>query len=229
MSRDMRRVVAAHEKLERLYADRRFDTQHRGADLRAFLTHWVWLTTVERLEDDELVDRLTTLMPGSEQWPWMRIDIAIREDCPRFMPENWGGPSTCPVPTPRKARCGARGALGFRVTDPKTGEWEMVGYCRRHEAEGRAELLRQRVLGKSALPEPMPNTGGLGPSHASFDWPSQYRRVSPSWKPPAVGIIAADWPTTERVVAHQRPAFRALDGGGQVGQPTERPRFEVVR
>lgn len=220
----MRRVVKAHERLERLYADRRLEAQQNGDDLRTVLTHLIWIEEVEGLAD-RMADRLDGLISENRLW------LALREDRPRFQPD--GDDPSCPVPTPRKPACGKRWAESFRVTDAATGQWSMAGYCRAHEREARSAYLAELRLRKSVkLPEPTPNMGGLGPSHADINWPDMYRWTDPLWKPPAVGIIAADWPTMTRVRA-ARPSFVMLDGAGEEmgtdGPVTPRPRFEVVR
>jgi len=236
--RDMRRVVKAHEQLERLYADRRFAGQRRGSDLRSLLAHLIWAITVEQLSGDNLTDRLLHLMPGTPSRPWGTIDDAIREDCPRYEPpadRGHGYYGLCSGTMVRRSGpCGQQTAsMHQRRTDPVTGQWETVVFCRRHEAEGREAWAIERQLQESGtLPEPLPNTGGLAPSHSRANWANLYARVSRNWKAPAVGIIAADWPTMAKVHA-ARPSFVMLDGDGQEtgtdGPATERPRFEVVR
>lgn len=235
--RDMRRVIRAHERLVRLYADTRFASQRRGTQLRTLLAHMIWAGDVECLKGDALTDRLVALMPGLPTYPWSEIDDAIREDCPRYEPpasRGRGSYGLCVGTMVRRdGPCGQKTlSLNQRRTDPVTGQWDIVAYCRRHEEEGREAYAMEQALQESgALPEPLPNTGGLAPSHSRANWVKNYARVTPSWKPPSVGIIAADWPTLTRVRA-TRVSFAVLDGDAEetgTDGPTPRPWFEVVR
>lgn len=233
--RDVRRVIKAHDAIAWLYSDDRFQCQDKGHELRSFLATLLWVTIAERAQGELLQSRLTTLHPSNiPSDPWWTIRQIVKRDCPRYEPPNgkasWHGVE-CGAPMIRRdGVCGQRASEAFRVTDAVTGHWHMAGGCGRHRdwAQGlrRAEKERQAA---GNLPEPIPNTGGLAPSHSNVNWPNLYRWADPYWTPPRVGIVAADWPTIAKVQAHQKPDFTVVAGEGIGAASGDRPVFELIR
>ncbi|MET9396010.1 hypothetical protein [Kitasatospora sp. NPDC002965] len=90
--------------------------------------------------------------------------------------------------------CGADSHHRVLELDPRTGWTIAHWYCRRHadHAERVTEQLRDQ---NAAAPPPIPNTGGLLPVYFRAPWEGVYRRHAPAtWKPPAYGLSADDWP-----------------------------------
>lgn len=219
--RDLRRVIRVHDRIAGVYADTRFDWASGGHELRALLVSMIWLKFGELLSGEQLRDRLISLFPTHTQTdPLWEIRSIIRKDCPRFEPPDpnsaWHA-VLCEAPMIRReGPCGQRASEAFRLTDPVTGHWRMAGGCSRHREWGRElhrlELERYRA---GVLPEPIPNRGGLAPTHFRASWPDLYAWADPNWTPPKVGIVAADWPVLAQVQAHARPDFTAIPGGAQ--------------
>jgi len=230
--RDVRRIIKAHDKIAAMYADERFDGRE-GGQLRGFLVSLIWAQLVERLSGEALSDRLTSLhpsgVPGDPHWAIRRI---IRSDLPRYEPPDFGWPGPgCGAPMIRReGTCGQRSTSTFRITDPLTGRWHRAGSCSRHRSWGR-EAHRQEILLHQAgnLPEPAPNAGGIAPSHSSANWADLYAWADPYWKPPAAGIVAADWPVIAKIHAHEKPNFALVSGEGASAVSGDRPVFELIR
>lgn len=232
--RDVRRIIKAHDAIARLYDDDRFNQAVKGHELRGFLATLLWVSIAERRRGEDLQNRLITLHPSNlPSDPWWTIQQIIRGDRPRYEPPDtwaeWHGVECGAPMIRREGPCGQRASDAFRVTDPITGHWHMAGGCSRHrdwaQALHREERERQAA---GNLPEPIPNMGGLAPSHSGVNWPNLYRWADPYWTPPKVGIVAADWPTIAKVQAHQKPDFTVIAGEG-LAVAGGRPVFEIIR
>lgn len=225
---DMRRVVAAHKRMQAAYADDRLTSDSPRGDARALVVAAIWVESAEGLHGDAHADRLAELFPSRYGGKWQRIRDVIREDAPRWERADRTEGVRCEVIRPRGKPCGKRRVTGFRVTDWATGEWRMVGFCRDHRAEA-AERHRVEQAEVAAhhgrYPEPMPNTGGVLPSHLpTWKWADLYAWADPLWKPPSVGLIAADWPVMARVAASRPPTLTMVAGAGAgVGEDVPRP------
>jgi hypothetical protein len=201
----------AFDQLERLWADPRFTTLHGGyaRDLRATITVWLLLRARgERITWAGLYERVTTNRPRADLGYWARG--ILQADLPRYAPPEDRG-RRCHVPKTRGPNtgkpCGRSWAVGSRVTDPATGEWQVLGWCRDHAPLQRAAAAREAQL--TAVPEPLPNTGGLLPSYLpDYDWASMYAKVDERWREPFVGIVADDWPVLAKT--HTPPVGRPV-------------------
>lgn len=236
MSDRTKAKLALHARLEQLWSDERFtDGRKQGADLREFITAYLW-AAYEGATGDELWESMRKRIVRSEQQFYLRSIYTA--DLPRYEPvsfrqgDRWPG---CPVPKTRGVNagkpCGKRGRSSFRVTDPETGEWSMVTYCTAHKAIGEQASAAERALVN--VPEPLPNTGGLLPSYIkAADWPDMYAAVAHDWKPPYVGIVADDWPVLAKAVEApvERFALKAIDGGREAAEqdPTEPPVLRLI-
>jgi hypothetical protein len=222
MGDNTKRILRLHTDLNRVMTDERFDDgRQRGHELRSFIVAYYW-ARFEGGDKDAAWIRTKTLAGftahrfGAQHTSY-RLREAYRSDAPRFEPANFRhAQPTCPAPMLRGPRvgepCGKAGTYSFRVTDPATGEWELRGWCSRHRAEAERARRYEQTVKK---PEPLPNTGGLLPCYIpASNWPDIYTAASPGWKPPSIGLCADNWPVMARVVAHERPKFEALDGGG---------------
>lgn len=233
-------VLALHAQLARVMGDARFgDGREMGPELRQFLLGWCWAQFEEPVDRMAAWKRCLTLAglsgrrssrESASYWRWMGL---LRADAPRYQPPDWYGFRQCEAVMLRGPRagevCGRSAGLTFRVTDPATGVWRMSGWCsdKRHRAEGAALERVQRAYRQ--LPVPPPNVGGLLPCYIpASNWPDLYAAAaSYGWKPPAVGIVADDWPVMEKVLAAARPRLVALDGDCE-GGAGELPALRLV-
>jgi hypothetical protein len=199
--------------LTRLWADDRFVGARQT---REFIN--AWLVTRFAISDHEEAFRETLRRIGADKpYGWHRI---LSEDAPRFDGLRGRKHWRCPVLKtrgPNEGRaCGKYPALQMRVTDPATGEWEMQGWCRQHEAHARIMQAREKAL--VDVPEPVPNTGGLLPCYIpATNWPDLYMAARSWWKPPFVGIVADDWPVLAKAIEAPRTKVRltAVEGTGK--------------
>lgn len=200
----------AFDELERLWADARFASLHGpyAGDLRAVVTTFLLLQARgERITWGDLHKRVTGGRLGPALGYWARG--ILQSDLPRYAPPESRRGIRCPVPKTRGRNAGQPCARSYatmsRVTNATTGEWELVGWCRDHELHHRAAAARERAL--TAVPEPLPNTGGLLPSYLPrFDWREMYQKVDERWREPFVGIVADDWPVLAKT--HTPPVGR---------------------
>lgn len=206
-------LLKVREDISRAMKDPRFPpASERGGELRMFVVTAIWVLGVERAPRGERIKRVGEVMGLDNRQFW----ALVREDLPRYEPEPEPYNAGCVVELPRaKRRCGRGMEYGFHVTNPVDGTWQMVSYCSRHREEGRAAHAAERRRREAGLPEPLPNRGGLLPCYLPWDWAKNYAIASPSWKPPAVGIRADDWPVLARVeMANPTPPrFKVVFGG----------------
>jgi hypothetical protein len=223
MSARVKESLALSGKLERLWADDRFnDGRERGHELREFITaYWVAVYRVGGKEAfDETLRRLAHANYDPEgRHAWRQL---LRDDAPRYADvERRNIYRRCPTLKTRGPNagqpCGKPPARSFRVTNPDTGEWKLQGWCRNHEADGRVMWARERAM--TNVPEPMPNVGGLLPSYIkATNWPDLYVSQSSQWKPPYVGIVADDWPVMAKVAKPplMKVALTSIAGGSEL-------------
>lgn len=112
--------------------------------------------------------------------------------------------------------CGANSHHRVLEKDPRTGWVTAHWFCKRHKdhADRVTEQVREQ---NEQAPEPIPNTGGLLPVYFKADWERVYRHYRPRWDPPAYGLCADDWPTSDdavRTTRHSR--LRVIDGADLV-------------
>jgi len=220
----------AFDQIERLWADERFVAMNgrEADDLREFIT--VFLLQQARagkITWRTLYEQATAGRYRAQIGYWQRS--IIRADLPRYAPpEPRGYGRPCPVPKTRGKNagqpCGRHYVVAHRVTDPETGEWQLTGWCRTHEAYSRAAIAREKSL--TNVPEPLPNTGGLLPSYLpNYDWRLMYERADERWKEPYVGIVADQWPVLAKTQTAPvgKPALTSLDGGGDDKGPVGPP------
>lgn len=214
--RDIRRIVAVHDHIARIYADDRFPPKRGslGVDLRLLALTMTWVVSVEK--PAKVWKRVYEVAHLDER----RFRWTIEQDVPRYEPPS--GRSVmgeCEAPMIRRAgECGKRGSTSFRVTDLRDGTWRMASFCARHWQYGEDAHATDRArVAAGGIPEPMPNAGGLMPCYISWpSWPDAYAWAAPSrWTPPRAGIRADDWPTMAKVIASEPPRLAVLDGGGQ--------------
>lgn len=213
---ELKRTLNLHGRLDRLWADERFDRARCGADIRllAEAILWAWHRRIPA------ADRTAWILShtGHRTMPGLLHNV-VAADVPRYEPPDSRYATPCAAALERGPRrgqpCGGPPRSGVRVTDPATGRWANVGYCHGHrlhaEAAQAAELIR---TGAGGIPEPAPNAGGLLPCHVRQDWTSRYRAARPSWTLPAAGVCADDWPALAQVAAAAAPKLVLLAGGG---------------
>lgn len=225
MSRDdTKRILRLHTALESVMTDKRFDDGRRmGSDLRNFVVAYLWAAFENPTDSDARYQRTKELAGIISDRPGIKLDgYRLRSlyaaDAPRYEPRSLYEHALCPVPMQRGPRtgepCGKRGSMSFRVTDSVTGEWEIQGWCRNHQAFANAARAAEMSTPK---PEPLPNTGGLLPGYIrAKNWPDLYVAAKPSWKPPSIGIDANDWPVLAKVAEKAViPQFEVLAGGSE--------------
>jgi len=223
MADDTKRILRLHTNIARLMTDDRFlDGREHGLELRSFVMSWWWSGfELPAGEQDARWERCLALMGRRLDEAYWWVQSLWRADRPRFdpdhgRPERWARVRCC-VPLVRGPRkgdlCGQAWASQVRVTEPVSGEWRVVGYCRRHAAEGAAARAKAEPATGVAR-EPVPNVGGLLPCYVrASNWPDLYAGAQPGWKPPELGINADDWPTLAKVV-RSAPRLVGLDGDG---------------
>jgi len=225
----------AFDQIERLWADGRFTTMSSrdGDELREFITVFLLMQARgEKITWQRLYDRLTAGRYRAQLGWWHRG--ILRADLPRYAPVDPPNYRQCPVPKTRGKNagkpCGRSYVVSHRITDPETGEWQLMGWCRDHEPHGRILIAREKAL--TDVPEPLPNTGGLLPSYLpNYDWQVMYERIDERWTPPYVGIVADDWPVLARTQTAPvgKPSLTSLDGGREeAGPPAPPPALRLV-
>lgn len=198
----------AYAKLDRLWTDERFNNGHSTPEVRAFIEAYWWAKIHNA---DDWWAEMHHLAGRERGGYWARS--IYREDAPRWEPDDRkSGVYGCDVMLPiAKRPCGRSGTTG-RVTDPATGQWRILTRCGKHGGWSAPEFLAEDRLDKSLLPKPHPNRGGMLPSYIRVNnWPDLYASARPGWEPPAVGIVADDWPVMERVIGEPRPQLTKAD------------------
>lgn len=232
---ELRYLLKVREDVSRVMQDRRFPPPTRnGGDLRMFAVTGIWVLGVERAPRGERIKRVCEVMHLNNFQFWE----LIRSDLPRYEPPAKPYGYGCEALLPRaKRRCGRGTMVGFQVTNPVDGTWDLVGYCSRHRQEADAAHEAERRRRAAGLPEPLPNTGGLLPCYLPWDWAKNYTKADSSWKPPPVGIRADDWPVLAKVeVANPTPPkLRIVLGGLELDAPPladaddEGPALHIVK
>jgi hypothetical protein len=226
VSPNVRRALALTAKLERLWADERFDDARRT---REFINAWL-ITRYSAADHDAAFKETLRRIGADRPYGWYGI---VSDDAPRYDGLKGNKHRRCPVPKTRGPRagqpCGGSPAHQTRVTDEKTGEWTLQGWCRQHESHWRTMSARERTL--TNVPEPLPNRGGLLPCYIrANNWPDVYVWAMSSWKPPYVGICADDWPVMAKVAKAPltKVALSALDGGREAAPTGASPALRLV-
>lgn len=210
--RDLKRTLAIHDRISRVYADDRFPVPRGGAcDLRTFTVTLIWVVGAERAPKGERWKRVCQLLHLNDYRFWE----TIRQDVPRYEPIGWDqGGGECEAPMVRRdGLCGHSTYMSFRVTAPD-GTWRMAGFCSRHQEQSAQAQRAERARVAAGIPDPPPNQGGLLPCYMGYNWPSLYAKADPHWKPPGIGIRADDWPVLAKVSALEPPSLSVLEGGG---------------
>lgn len=225
--RDVQAVLRLHERVAAIYADPRFPDTDAGGETRALAVAMTWARYETRDIDDPGAYARTFTRHMGMTWEQV-VRRIIRDDAPRYEPpdDRWATP--CPIVMragPRRGEpCGRRPNHSHRVTDPKTGQWTVGGWCSRHEDWARASYIAEQARMKAGgIPEPLPNRGGLLPCHVPLKgWPDYYKAAMYSWTPPRVGIRADDWPTLAKVVEAEPPRLVLVAGRGGAPDPIDR-------
>lgn len=196
----------AYARLDRLWADERFTSGHSTPEVRAFIEAYWW---AKAHQPDDWWAEMHRLAERKREDRWaLRI---YRADAPRWEPDEerrFGCDVMLPI---AKRPCGRSGA-SERVTDPETGKWRILTRCGKHGGWNAPEFLAERRLDKSLLPKPHPNRGGMLPSYIrANNWPDLYLSARHGWEPPAVGIVADDWPVMEKVIGEPMPKLTKAD------------------
>ncbi|MFC4006567.1 hypothetical protein ACFOY2_05000 [Nonomuraea purpurea] len=216
---DLRYLLKVREDVSRAMKDVRFPRPNRwGGDLRMFVVTSIWVLGVERAPRGQRIRRACEVM-GLDNFRFWEL---IRSDLPRYEPHAEPYDAGCVVELPRAKRpCGRSGQVGFQVTNPVDGTWQMARFCSRHREEADAANMAENRRRDAGLPTPLPNRGGLLPCYLPWDWEKNYRKADGSWTPPAVGIRADDWPVLARVeMANPTPPrFKVVLGGVEHDPP----------
>lgn len=215
---DLRYLLKVRQDISRAMNDTRFPPASKHGDLRMFVVTAIWVLGVERVPRGRRIARVCEVMHLDNRQFWS----LVRTDLPRYEPnpEPWN--AGCVAELPRAKRlCGRRPYVGFQVTNPLDGTWQMVGYCSRHRGEADAANAAERRRRAAGLPVPLPNAGGLLPCYVPWDWAKNYAIADSSWTPPAVGIRADDWPVLAKVEAARPapPKLRVMLGGQELDVP----------
>jgi hypothetical protein len=216
---DLRYLMKVRQDISRAMNDTRFPDPRRDGDLRMFVMTAIWVLGVERAPKGERIKRVCEVMHLNN----FRFWELIRSDLPRYEPDSMHERDGCAAWLPRAQRkCGRGTYIGFQVTNPVDGTWELVGYCSRHRDDADAAQLAERRRKEAGLPGPSPNRGGLLPCYVPWDWETNYRKASGSWEPPAVGIRADDWPVLAKVEAANPtpPRLKVILGGREIDGPS---------
>lgn len=232
---ELRYLLKVREDISRAMNDTRFPpAKGRDGDLRMFAVTAIWVLGVERAPRGERIKRVCEVMHLNNFQFWQ----LIRSDLPRYEPAPKPYDYGCEAILPRaKRRCGRGTQVGFHVTNPVDGTWDLVGYCSRHRQEANTAHEAERRRKQAGLPDPLPNAGGLLACYLPWDWAKNYATADSSWKPPAVGIRADDWPVLARVeVANPTPPkLRVVFGGMEMDAPPladaddEGPALHIVK
>lgn len=217
---DLKRTIAVHDVIARIYADDRFPPPGRfDGDLRMFAITITWVVGIERTPKGERWKRVCEVMHLNNFQFWEMI----RSDLPRYEPESGSDTGRCEAPMLRREGvCGKSGNQSFTVTNPNDGTWRLVSYCTRHRDVANKVYAAERVRQEKGVPEPLPNRGGLLPCYINWDWEANYRLARSSWEPPKVGIRADDWPVMAKVVEASSappPSLRVVFGGRKIDGP----------
>ncbi|MFI7644150.1 hypothetical protein [Nonomuraea sp. NPDC049400] len=216
---ELRYMLKVREDISRAMRDTRFPPgNHRHADLRMFVVTAIWVLGVERAPRGERIKRVCEVMGLDNRQFWE----LIRSDLPRYEPDPEPYDAGCVVELPRAKRpCGRSLMVGFRVTNPVDGTWQMARFCSRHRQEADAANEAEKRRRDAGLPVPLPNRGGLLPCYLPWDWAKNYAKADSSWEPPTVGIRADDWPTLAKVEAANPtpPKLRVMLGGREIDGP----------
>ena len=216
---DLKRTLATHDLIARIYADDRFPPPIRLAgDLRMFAITITWVIGIERAPKGERVQRVADIMHLDN----FRFWELIRADLPRYEPPRGSDTGQCEAPMIRREGvCGKSGMQSFHVTNPNDGTWRLVSFCSRHrDVADKVYAAERDRKAKGGLPEPLPNRGGLLPCYIRWDWEKHYKRARSSWEPPSVGICANDWPVMAKVVdasSAPPPSLKVIFGGQEIG------------
>ena len=249
---DLARLHAYDELTGRIWQDlrlRRSDT-HDGTIVRdaAFAMARVWHRHPgEPAGPDTTLfwKRARRLLGQRHVRGWWVLDMAIREDLPRYEPPHHrGGPGTCEGPRVRPYRpktrpadpncivhvppgytppaedkrehvCGAHATIKVLERDMATG-WETARwFCRRHKE--RAAEVKTQLDARGTPPDPVPNRGGLLPCHfPDADWIHIYTSARDSWTPPYHGVCADDWPRPDTEPIPRRPRLALITSADAV-------------
>ena len=218
--RDLPRILAVHDALAGIYADRRWPAR---PDTRALAVTLIWVGGVERPPRGQRWPRVYELLHLNDY----QMSQLILADLPRWEPPAGSDTGTCEVSLPRAGRpCGRPWRVSFRVTAPD-GTWRHGSWCSRHTAEAAAaEAAEHALQAAGAPPEPLPDTGGLLPCHVpNIAWARLYRWTCPEWVPPAEGIRADGW---QGRTPGSRPALSVLQGASEAGDAAACPALRAV-
>jgi hypothetical protein len=218
---DLKRTLATHDLIARIYADDRFPPPSRlGGDLRMFAITITWVIGIERKPKGERVKRVAEVMHLNNFQFWE----LIRSDLPRYEPPRSSESGLCEAPMIRReGLCGQNGTRSFHVTNPHDGTWRLVSFCTRHgDVASKVAAAERDRKAKGGLPDPLPNRGGLLPCYIRWNWPAHYEEAAiGDWKPPKVGICADDWPVMAKVVdasSAPPPPLKVIFGGEEIGE-----------
>jgi hypothetical protein len=222
---------------EQVYADRRFSSpRHPGGSLREFVIALAYARYCEPARRDKVH------VAAERCGGWQAVWLTVHGDVPRYQPDG-EHERGCVAQLPRAKRpCGRSTNQAFRVTDPCTGQWRLVGYCHRHRADAdQVHTAEQARIRTGDIPEPVPNQGGLLASYFGARWAKRlYRWADPRWAPGPYGVSADDWPAHRQMlgidapelpVVASRPRLAVVNGeaDGDLGEPPSRPDLAVVR
>ncbi|SET51097.1 hypothetical protein [Nonomuraea wenchangensis] len=217
---DLRYLLKVREDISRAMNDTRFPNPNRwGGDLRMFVVTAIWVLGVERAPRGARIKRTCEVM-GLDNFRFWEL---IRSDLPRYEPDPEPYDAGCVAELPRAKRlCGRSPMVGFQVTNPVDGTWQMARFCSRHRQEADAANAAEKRRRDAGLPVPLPNRGGLLPCYLPWDWEKNYRKADGSWAPPKVGIRADDWPVLARVEAARPvpPVLSVVLGGLELPTPS---------
>jgi len=215
---DLRYLLKVREDISRAMKDPRFPPASMDGDLRMFVVTAIWVLGVERVPRGGRIKRVCEVMHLDNRAFWR----LVRSDLPRYEPDREPWNAGCVVELPRAKRpCGRGTYVGFRVTNPVDGTWQMARYCSRHRDEANAASAAENRRREAGLPRPLPNAGGLLPCYLPWDWAKNYATADSSWKPPKVGIRADDWPVLAKVESADPtpPKLRVMLGGKEIDAP----------
>lgn len=212
--KELERLLKARDLINRIHADTRFAVNREMLKVRTLAVTTVWTVYVERPSSEAIWPRAREIMGLTGT----AFRMLIAADAPRYEPPDWHIRTGCLAPKARSAGvCGRSPQTQFRVTDAETGRWRLAGFCSRHRDYADQVERAERAVRAGAVPDPVPNIGGLLPCYLTgTSWPDAYAWAHSGWKPPAVGIRADDWPVMETVVAARPPALRIILGGQEL-------------
>jgi hypothetical protein len=215
---DLKRTLATHNLIARIYKDDRFPAATRlSGDLRMFAITVTWVIGIERSPKGDRMQRVADIMHLNNFQFWG----LIRSDLPRYEPPRISESGLCEAPMIRRdGLCEQNGTRSFHVTNPNDGTWRLVSFCTRHsDVASKVAMAERDRKAKGGLPEPLPNRGGLLPCYIRWNWEKHYKQARSSWEPPKVGICANDWPVMAKVVdasSAPPPALKVILGGEEL-------------